>query len=62
MRTPLISVNRLGLDSFIVNSMAIMGNSSILALGIEDYGIILYDIVEFKIFKFVPIISYLEGE
>ena len=41
----LLSVNRLGLDTFIVNSMALYSNSSILALGMQDYGLILYDIL-----------------
>lgn len=49
----ILSTNRLFLDYFIVNSITMMGNSSILALGIQDFGIILYNVVDFKIYKFI---------
>ena len=58
----LLSVNRLGLDSFIVNSMALYSGSEILALGMQDYGLVLYDILEYKIVKFLPMQGVVEGE
>ena len=39
-----------------------MSNSSILVLGMEDYVIILYDIIDYKIIKFISLVEYLEGE
>lgn len=40
----IISTNRLMLDSFIVNSMTLVGNTSLLALGIQDFGVLIYDV------------------
>jgi hypothetical protein len=45
-----------------VNSIAIVSNTSILALGMEDYGLILYDILEYRILKFIPMAPHLLGE
>jgi hypothetical protein len=50
----IISSNRLALDTFIVNSMGLIGNTSLLALGIEDFGILIYDVISFEIRQEVP--------
>jgi len=50
----IISANRLKLDTFIVNSMAMIGNTSLLALGIQEFGILIYDVMAFKIIQEVP--------
>lgn len=57
----LLSVNRLGLDSFIVNSISLVDDQPLLALGMENFGIILYHILEFKIVKFVSLTSQYQG-
>lgn len=54
-----LSVNRLGLDTFTVNSMCIISNSTKLALGVQNYGIILYDILDKRIIKFLKFASHL---
>jgi hypothetical protein len=51
----MLSVNRLGIDSFKVSSLALIGNSSILALGIEDYGIMLYCMLDFSLINYVSL-------
>lgn len=57
----LLSVNRLSLDTFIVNSIALLTDQPILALGMEDFGIVLYNIIDFKIVKFISLASYYPG-
>ena len=57
----LLSVNRLGLDTFIVNSISLVPDQPVLALGMEDFGVVLYNILEFKIEKFLSFVSYYPG-
>ena len=57
----MLSVNILGLDSFTVNSMALIGESAVLALGIENYGIIFYCILDFRVLRYVSLVD-LYGE
>ena len=57
----LLSVNRLGLDTFIVNSISLVNDQPLLALGMENFGIILYHILDFKIVKFLSLISQYPG-
>ena len=50
-----LSMSTLGLDSFNVNSISMIGKSEILALGIENYGIILYHILEYRVLKLISL-------
>jgi hypothetical protein len=56
-----LSVNRLSLDSFIVNSISLVDDQPLLAIGMENFGIILYHILDFKIVKFVSLTSHYPG-
>ena len=44
-----LSVNRLNLDSFNINSMSLIGNSTLLAIGIQNFGVIIYDILTYRL-------------
>ena len=52
-----LSANSLNLDSFRINAMVTYPNSTILVIGIENYGVLLYDMNTFNIITYISVIE-----
>ena len=55
--TNVLSANSLSFDSFRVSAMVLLPNTSIVVFAIQNYGILLYDVVTFKILRLISVIS-----
>ena len=51
----ILSADNLRIDYFNVDAISLIGTTNLLAIGVSDYGIIVYDILEFKIAKMISI-------
>lgn len=52
-----LSANSLNLDSFRINAIASYPNSTILVVGIENYGVLLYDLNKFSVITYISVID-----
>ena len=54
----ILSTNSLDYDTFKVNSIQLIPDTSLIVVGIEDYGILIYCVVQKKVVKLISVIKY----